>query len=101
MLSEIDQKLLQVAYDEAKAGFLEGGWDTIMEGVVLKSPTPKPPEASLPGLSLDAFRQSVVPTLTHGDFVVLVLHGNKPSESLKRDGIMLQKKPCQERAMKA
>ena len=25
MLSEIDQKLLQVAYDEAKAGFLEGG----------------------------------------------------------------------------
>ena len=26
MLSEIDQKLLQVAYDEAKAGFLEGGF---------------------------------------------------------------------------
>ena len=25
MLSDIDQKLLQVAYDEAKAGFLEGG----------------------------------------------------------------------------
>ena len=25
MLSEIDQKLLQVAYDEAKAGFLAGG----------------------------------------------------------------------------
>ena len=25
MLSEIDQKLLQIAYDEAKAGFLEGG----------------------------------------------------------------------------
>lgn len=73
-------------------GFLEGGWDTMMEGVVLKSPTPKPPVASLPGLSLDAFRQSVVPTLTCGDFVVLLLHGNKLSESLKRDGIMLQNK---------
>ena len=37
MLSEIDQKLLQVAYDEAKAGFLEGGcpWLSNRNGEIL------------------------------------------------------------------